>query len=255
MHINKSLILAHINRGVNNRCCCVQRAVHSQHAAGMGSDDLGALAAAEKVYLAKVKKWSTGVDTLPADDVIRTTLTGLLITDYIDVLLEDYKTAIKDAASLETFEKIQDMITTVNTTALDDAINYIGNIRGETASQSNTDIGAALALVNRGKDNYNADNLAGYVAAIENTSTGPLTSKAEIQDMIKGINAAVTSIENVAGSTVDHANLSAMISAAGVNNYDPANLAGYVDAILTASSSDLNTWAKIQAMVDGVSTT
>jgi hypothetical protein len=222
----------------------------------MGSHDLAAMAAAEKAAaIVSIKTWSTDVVPLPSDDVIHKIFVGLHISDYNYALLAYYKTAIKGAASLETFSDIRTMITTVNATALDDAVNYIGNISGETTSQSNTDIGGALVLVDRGQNNYKAANFDGYKNAIEYPSAGPLTSKAEIQAMIKGVNAGVTSIENVAGSTVNQADLEAMISAAGVNNYDSTKLDGYVAMIENASSGDLNTWVKIQAKFDGVSTT
>ena len=261
MHINKSLILAHINRGVNNRCCCVQRAVQSQHAAGMGSHDLAAMAAAEKAAINSIKNWSKGQVALPADDDIHTIFVGLQISEYNFALLEDYKTAIEDpTTSLDTFSDIRTMITTVNATALDDAINLIVGIKetGGVNAISFSDLGKALVLVDWGKDTYIATNFDGYTNAIFTASSSDLNlnTSDEIQAMITAVNTAVASIESFAASSTlnadDTVDIGLALVAAGVDNYAPDNLAGYANAISYAYAASLDTFSAIQAMVTNV---
>ena len=109
---------------------------------------------------------------------------------------------------------------------------------------------------------YNADSLAAYRSAVSNAADGDLDTLAKIQAMIDLV-AQVSAISQIDGVAFegDPTNITeAVLVAAGVTGcvcgsnagYNPDRLSAYQTAISNADDGELDTLAKIQAIMDQV---
>ena len=170
------------------------------------------------------------------------------VTDADDVLaanLTAYRNAIKEAADgdLDTEVKIQTTVTKVNA-----IVKIEGVARGGDASGISTQDLKDASVTDA--DDVLAANLTAYHEAIKNAANGELDSSAEIQTMVRTVNAIVR-IEGVPqGGNASGISMEDLIDA-GVpaGNVLAANLAAYQEAIKQAADGELDSTVKIKAMV------